>query len=237
MNNSSSHSDSAGNTTSDWIIRAADVCQAAARGDLEGRLLRIEEAGDAERLMHSINHLLDLTDAFVREATATLEHASQGKFFRRVLKTGMLGTFGRACESINQATAHMGEEHERLAAAEEDRARLSADFQAAIAAVDNLEKATQKVIEGVKAIQSISGKTNLLALNSAIEAARVGQAGRGFAVVAGEVKLLADQTAKTSDRIQGQIEAIGSAARTAGSQIRGIWQRLQKTDSARDEAA
>ncbi len=88
--------------------------------------------------------------------------------------------------------------------------------------VQTLASGAQKIGEVVTLIQQIASQTNLLALNATIEAARAGEAGKGFAVVASEVKSLANQTAKATEEIAGQVDQIRTATGQAVSAIRGI---------------
>jgi methyl-accepting chemotaxis protein len=81
--------------------------------------------------------------------------------------------------------------------------------------IRDLGAAAQEIGMVTETITSISSQTNLLALNATIEAARAGSSGKGFAVVAGEIKELAQQTAKATEDIKVKIAGIQEA--TAGS--------------------
>jgi methyl-accepting chemotaxis protein len=100
--------------------------------------------------------------------------------------------------------------------------------------VAKLGDSSSEIAGVIKVITSIAEQTNLLALNATIEAARAGEAGKGFAVVAGEVKELAQETAKATEDISQRIDAIQTdtaAAITAIDQIGSVIGEINDTQT------
>ncbi|TXN47625.1 methyl-accepting chemotaxis protein [Methylobacterium sp. WL7] len=135
-----------------------------------------------------------------------------------------VNTVAAAAEELGSSVQEIGRQMDASA----KLAQRAADEAGQTSAlVHELSGAVARIGDVVGLISSIAGQTNLLALNATIEAARAGDAGRGFAVVASEVKALAEQTAKATEEIAGQIARVQGSTGQAVTAIGSITGRIQ----------
>jgi methyl-accepting chemotaxis protein len=81
--------------------------------------------------------------------------------------------------------------------------------------IQQLSLASEQIGDFLTTVSSMARKTNLLALNAGIEAARAGEHGQGFAVVAGEIKTLAEASAKAAGDVKHLVDDIRSKTSSA----------------------
>ncbi len=86
------------------LAEAASIMKDMRRGQLERRIMPITEGGALGELLWAVNEFADNADAFVREAGASLNAVSSHIYYRRVIETGMHGSFLHGARIINRAT-------------------------------------------------------------------------------------------------------------------------------------
>ncbi len=93
----------------------------------------------------------------------------------------------------------------------EGMSTLKEKVEAIAAQIVRLSQQTSQIGNIAALVGDLATQTNMLALNAAVEAVRAGEHGKGFAVVASEIRKLADQSQKSTERINALVADIQTA--------------------------
>ncbi|WP_029007739.1 methyl-accepting chemotaxis protein [Azospirillum halopraeferens] len=215
------------NRTMRTVSRAAEVCRAVAHGDFEARVLHIREGGTLGELLHGLNDMIDRTDAFVREAAASMHYVSSNKYFRRIVSKGMAGNFLHASRTINAATGAMAEKVKGFAGiAERFEGQIRQVCSEVAGAAHQLETSA-RTMEGDA--RTATGKASSVAAAAAQTGSSVGSVAQAMERLSASIHEIAGQVdrvasvasdaAGEAERTNAMVGELSETARTVGEVI------------------
>jgi NO-binding membrane sensor protein with MHYT domain/methyl-accepting chemotaxis protein len=220
-------------THDDITERRAAEQKSALLGEQEARRAAVDDAivwfrGSVEGVFKTVTDSVAAMKATATALAATSRETTAQTDGAVRTSNAAFGGVESAATAADELSKSIAEINRQLVSAGDVMRAASAEAQSTNDAIGGLAQAAQKIDDVVKLIQSVAGQTNLLALNATIEAARAGAAGKGFAVVASEVKALAVQTAKATEVIAAQIDAVQSSTKSAVGAIGSITGRIEE---------
>ena len=169
-----------------------DACDAVAAGDFEARIIGIREHGDVGEMMWAINGLIDRTDAYIRETTASMDYVSRNRYYRGIVETGMVGAFLGGAKTINAAT-------DSIATRVGDFRRVAQTFESTISGV------VSGVVNAATELDATAGAMETIARGTQEQAATVSDA-------AERTSMSAEALAGASEQLSASIAEIGAQA-------------------------
>ncbi len=208
------------------LQRASGVARSVAEGDLrvqdaqtqtqDGAPSRNELRGlrnDINQMVLKLRELIAQVQQGAHRIETNSRSISQANAelsARAMLEVHDLEQAGEALQAMDsqakQGASAANQANERSSQAAQLARQGSADMQAVVGSMQEIEQSSRRIADITGVIDGIAFQTNILALNAAVEAARAGEAGRGFAVVASEVRSLAKRSADAALEIKQLIQ-------------------------------
>lgn len=165
----------------------------------------------------------------IRTLAETIEHQSAGVVESSAAVQQMVGNIGSVTKNLKMLEDSMSGLSDTSAAG---RDRL----EEIVTVIRQITERSGILLDANDAIRTIAERTNLLAMNAAIEAAHAGEAGKGFSVVADEIRSLAETSGEQSRIIAQELGATTQLIQGAGSTSHGAEQAFEAIYAAVKDA-
>ncbi|HZI16536.1 MAG TPA: methyl-accepting chemotaxis protein [Myxococcus sp.] len=231
------------------VSRVTDVVREMARGDMSRGELDVPTTGGEVRLMaQSFNQMLGTLRTTVMElvsrteqlsgasrgllgASADQEHviSQQAAYAQQIAAT--FEELSRTAEQISSSTevveSSARRTHEAVAEAMAVVAQVVAgindirtESKGVADAIVGLNQDLQQVSKIAQVINQVAERSDLLALNAALEGTKAGEVGRGFSLVAAEMRKLAENVSASARDIARIVEKVQDSGEEAASKAR-----------------
>lgn len=222
------------NTMVDLLRALGDAANRIAAGDLG---VKIEGHGD---MPDAFRGMLDNLQTMVRQiretsiqlaaAAAQIYAASQEQEAAATSQASGMEEISHTMDSLSAAAAHVNEAVQGVAANAE---RTQETTDAMVSRIGELSAHASRIGEILDVIRDIADRSDLLALNGSLEAARAGEAGRGFSLVAAEMRRLAERVTASVESVKALVADI----RASGSSTVMATDESKKLASGTSDAA
>ncbi|MFP2907347.1 methyl-accepting chemotaxis protein [Pyxidicoccus sp. 3LFB2] len=230
------------------VSRVTDVARDVTRGDMSRAELDVPATGEVRLMAQSFNQMLGTLRATVMElvsrteqlsgasrgllgASADQEHviSQQAAYAQQIAAT--FEELSRTAEQISSSTevveSSARRTHEAVAEAMAVVAQVVAgindirtESKGVADAIVGLNQDLQQVSKIAQVINQVAERSDLLALNAALEGTKAGEVGRGFSLVAAEMRKLAENVSASARDIARIVEKVQDSGEEAASKAR-----------------
>ena len=171
----------------------------------------VNQSAGVEETTATVNQMI----ATIRNLNTAIESQASGVSESSAAVTEMVANI----ESVSQILEKNTTAVNNLSSASE-KGQLT--VKNAVATADSIIEQSVGILQASSMIQTLASRTNLLAMNAAIESAHAGETGKGFAVVADEIRTLAVQSTAQGKSIDEKLQNLSESLSSVAASIRAV---------------